>query len=106
MDDERLKKESYLKNPPKRHNYDKIDKSAHPEDFPLVRVSARLKSMPLHFLRNTDKDFFILDKKADMFRLKDTTIPFWRNETLRKLLRERVELWQFGGMRGGENNFL
>jgi hypothetical protein len=57
----------------------------------LARVSARLKSMPLHFLGNTDKDFFILDKKADIFRLKDGYIPFWRDETFRKLLRELVE---------------
>jgi len=49
-------------------------------------------AMPLHFLSNTDKDFFILDKKADIFRLKDAYIPFWRDETFRKLPRERVEL--------------
>jgi hypothetical protein len=85
-------KEFYLKNPTKRHDYDELNKSTHPEDFPLAHVSARLKSMPLHFLSNTDKDFFILDKKADMFRLKDEYIPFWRDETFRKLLRERVEL--------------
>jgi hypothetical protein len=60
--------------------------------FSEHRISARLKSMPLHFLSNTDKDFFILDRKADIFRLKDATIPFWRDETFRKLLRERVEL--------------
>jgi hypothetical protein len=84
-------KEFYLKNPTKHHDYDELDKSVHPEDFPLARVSPKLKSMPLHFLSNTDKDFFILDKKAEMFRLKDECIPFWRDETFRKLLLERAE---------------
>ena len=32
-----------------------------------------------------------MDKEADIFRLKDAYIPFWRDETFRKLLRERVE---------------
>jgi hypothetical protein len=32
-----------------------------------------------------------MDKEADIFRLKDEYIPFWRDEPFRKMLRERVE---------------
>jgi len=32
-----------------------------------------------------------MDKEADIFRLKDAYIPFWRDETFRKMPRERVE---------------
>jgi hypothetical protein len=33
-----------------------------------------------------------MDKEADIFHLKDAHIPFWRDGTFHKLLRERVEL--------------
>jgi len=34
-------KEFYLKNPTKRHDCDELNKSTHPEDFPLARVSTQ-----------------------------------------------------------------
>ena len=47
--------------------------------------------MPLKFLSNTENYPFILYKKGRISRLKDKCAPFWDDETLRNLLRERVE---------------
>jgi hypothetical protein len=32
-----------------------------------------------------------MDKEGDIFRIKDAYIPFWRDETFRKMLRERID---------------
>jgi SOS-response transcriptional repressor LexA len=61
-----------------------------PEGVPLPKFERLLKSMPLHYLSNTDADFFTSDKKAGVFAVKEEIRPFWRENRFRQLLRERV----------------
>jgi superfamily II DNA or RNA helicase/HKD family nuclease len=81
----------FLAHPENRHDYEDLAKAADPEAFPLSRVATKLKSMPLNFLSNTEKDPFILDREGGVFRLKDEYHPFWNDADFRELLRERVE---------------
>jgi len=84
-------KNYFLSHPENRYDYEELANAADPEAFPLSRVAAKLKSMPLNFLSNTGKDPFVLDREGGMFRLKDEYHPFWNDSSFRDLLRERVE---------------
>jgi superfamily II DNA or RNA helicase/predicted house-cleaning noncanonical NTP pyrophosphatase (MazG superfamily)/HKD family nuclease len=80
----------FLDHPDRMSDYDDLAKSLSPEAFSIKKVISKLKQMPLNFLSNTEKDFFILDKKVDMFRLKPEMIDFWKDEGYRQLIRDRV----------------
>jgi hypothetical protein len=97
----------FLAHPENRYDYEELAKAADPEAFPLSRVAAKLKSMPLHFLSNTGKDPFILDQEVGLFRLKEEYHPFWNDTAFRELLRERVEFTLLRYFqRRGRNNTL
>lgn len=81
----------FLAHPENRYDYEELAKAADPEAFALSRVAAKLKSMPLNFLSNTERDPFLLDREGGLFRLKEEYHPFWNDATFRELLRERVE---------------
>ncbi|MGD9976030.1 MAG: DEAD/DEAH box helicase family protein [Desulfatirhabdiaceae bacterium] len=82
--------EYFLEHPDRMADYDDLAKSSNPAKFSLRKVISKLKQMPLHYLSNTEKDFFILDKKADIFRLKPEMIDFWKDEGYRQLILDRV----------------
>lgn len=81
----------YLDNPDKMPDYEELAKHPDPPAFPLKNVISKLKTMPLHFLSNTEKDYFILDKKAGIFKIKQEIIPYWTNEAFREMVSDRVE---------------
>ena len=72
-------------------DYDDLVKADDPKTFPLSRVVAKLKQMPLNFLSNTKDDYFILDKDNDKFSLKSEIHDYWRDDDYRALLRDRIE---------------
>ena len=75
----------------RRFDYEDLGKSSDPDHFPLSKVVAKLKQMPLHFLSNADNDFFILDKAGSQFSLKPQVHEYWVNPAYRKLVADRVE---------------
>jgi hypothetical protein len=72
-------------------DYQDLSRSKDPERYPLSRVVAKLKQMPLHFMSNTAQDFFILDPGSSRFRIKDELIEFWRDPRFKELVHDRVQ---------------
>jgi len=56
-------------------------------------VISNLKQMPPNFISNTEKDFSILDRKIDMFRLKQEMVDISGDKGYRK-----PNYTRFGGM--------
>jgi hypothetical protein len=81
----------FIAHPENLYDYEEMARAVDPGVFPLSRIAAKLKSMPLNFLSNTEKDPFILDRGIGLFRLKEEFLPFWNDAAFRELLRERVE---------------
>jgi len=54
------------------------------------QVKAKLLQMPLHFLSNTDSDWFTLDKPNNTFSLKPDLAPYWNDPFFRDLVADRV----------------
>jgi hypothetical protein len=82
---------SYFLNHPNRiADYEDLAKNPIPKQFPIRQVVSKLKSMPLHFLSNTPKDFFILDRKSDIFRLKPVMNSYWNDDGFCRLVNDRV----------------
>jgi len=80
----------FMDYPDKRFDYDELAAAPDPENFPLTKVKAKLLQMPLHFLSNTDSDWFILDKPANTFSLKPELAPYWNDPFFRNLVADRV----------------
>lgn len=66
-----------------------LSRSPSAEGFPLSKVVAHLKKMPLDRLSNGENKPFTLTDGA--FALKDPYCEAWRNNAFRALVRERVE---------------
>ncbi|MEJ5365916.1 MAG: DEAD/DEAH box helicase family protein [Desulfosoma sp.] len=81
----------YVRNPDKAADYEELARHGNPGEFPLKKVVSKLKSMPLHYLSNTEKDFFIFDKTQGKFELKAHVIPYWKDQRFRQMVEERVE---------------
>ncbi|MFC1857514.1 DEAD/DEAH box helicase family protein [Thermodesulfobacteriota bacterium] len=81
----------FLSHPDKIFDYDDLAKADAPDDFPLSRVITHIKKMPLHFLSNTENDYFILDADSGLFSLKPEIHNFWNDDRFKALVRERVE---------------
>jgi superfamily II DNA or RNA helicase len=80
----------FLDNRDKLLDYDDLAGSQEPETFPLSRVKAKLLQMPLHYLSNTDADWFILDKTSSTFSIKPEIAQYWNNPFFRDLVADRV----------------
>jgi len=80
----------FLHHPDRIADYEELAKSPNPNEFSIRKVISKLKSMPLHFLSNTEEDFFILDKKLGFFRLKPDMNSFWPDDEFRSLVKDRV----------------
>ena len=81
----------YLTHPDRLHDYDELARSPHPHQFPLRKVVTKLNTMPLKFLSNQATDFFILDRKSGIFRLKPQLVDFWKQPAFKSMVKERVE---------------
>ena len=81
----------YLAHPNRIGDYEELARFTDPEQFPLNRVIAKLKQMPLNFLSNKDSDFFILQRKTGTFRLKSGLAEYWNQGAFKSMVRERVE---------------
>ena len=80
----------FMDHPDKRFDYDELAAAPDPENFPLTKVKTKLLQMPLHFLSNTDSDWFILDKPGNTFSLKSELAPYWNDPYFRELVADRV----------------
>lgn len=79
----------YLRDRRRISDWKELSRVTPPEDFPLSKVVAQLKKMPLGKLSNgEDKPFTLSD---GVFALKDSYREYWRNDRFRALVRERVE---------------
>ena len=81
----------FLDNRDKLFDYDDLAGSKDPESFPLSRVKAKLLQMPLHYLSNTDADWFILDKASGTFSIKPEIARYWNDPFFRELVADRVQ---------------
>jgi len=81
----------FLDNPDKLFDFKALARNQKPSDYPLKRVVAHIKQMPLHFLSNKKTDWFTLDSDANVFRLKPEIHSFWLDESFRELVSDRVE---------------
>jgi len=80
----------FLNHPDRISDYEDLAKNPNPEEFPIRKVVSKLKSMPLHFLSNTQNDFFILEKTNGHFSLKPEMNIYWNNDGFRQLVKDRV----------------
>jgi superfamily II DNA or RNA helicase/predicted house-cleaning noncanonical NTP pyrophosphatase (MazG superfamily)/HKD family nuclease len=71
-------------------DYPDLARASDLDRFPLSRVIAKLKEMPLHFLSNTEHDFFVLDSERSRFRIKEDVLPFWQKNAFKDLVQDRV----------------
>jgi superfamily II DNA or RNA helicase/HKD family nuclease/predicted house-cleaning noncanonical NTP pyrophosphatase (MazG superfamily) len=81
----------FLSNRDRISDYEDLSRVSAPESFPIARVISKLKQMPLHFLSNTEKDYFALDLEKERFSLKPEIHQYWENEDFRVLAKDRVE---------------
>jgi hypothetical protein len=72
-------------------DYEELARFTDPRNFPLRKVITKLKNMPLHFLSNTEDDYFILDKRRGIFELKREVVQYWEMPVFRAMVKERVE---------------
>jgi superfamily II DNA or RNA helicase/predicted house-cleaning noncanonical NTP pyrophosphatase (MazG superfamily)/HKD family nuclease len=81
----------YMEHRDRLSDYEELAKAAKPEVFPLKKVKEHIKKMPLHFLSNTEQDWFVLDKGRDEFGCKEEIAACWEDERFRELVADRVE---------------
>ncbi len=81
----------YLEHRDRMSDYENLARHPDPADFPLKKVVAKLKAMPLHFLSNKGTDFFVLEKQAGVFRLKPHMVNAWNQPNFKRMMRERLE---------------
>jgi len=81
----------FLKHRDKIFDYEDLSKADDKKAFPLSKVVAKLKQMPLHFLSNTENDYFILDKGNDKFILKPEIHDYWEDGNYKALIKDRIE---------------
>jgi superfamily II DNA or RNA helicase len=86
----------FLDHRDKRFDYEELAGFENPGNFPLSKVRSKLIEMPLNFLSNAEKDWFILNRDRGMFSLKPEATPFWEDSFFRGLVKDRV---QFGLVR-------
>ncbi len=83
-------KKYYLDHP--EHLFDYNDMAGHEDTvtFPLSLVERKLRQMPLNYLSNKVDDFFIFDRKNDIFGLKREILPYWSQSYYREMVSDRV----------------
>lgn len=80
----------YLKNREMLFDYDDLAKVPNPDKYPHRRVRSHLLNMPLKYLSNTEKDWFLLSDDRQIFRLKDEIVTFWNDPFFKRLVLDRV----------------
>jgi superfamily II DNA or RNA helicase len=83
-------KRFYLENRRYLHDYNEMARSSDPEQFPLSKVEAHIKKMPLYYLSDKDEKPFFLDEPAGRFYLKEEYRPYWNDEDFKAQVRDRV----------------
>lgn len=81
----------YLQNREMLFDYDELARAPVPDEFPISKVRSHLLDMPLKYLSNTERDWFILDTDKKTFRLKEEMVAFWKQKAFRDLVEDRVE---------------
>ena len=78
----------YLANPLRLQDYDDLARSPRPDTYPLGRVMAHIRNMPLKYLSDKPEKYFTLGK--DIFSVKESVHPFWSRPLFRDSLRDRI----------------
>ncbi len=65
----------YLDHRERLQDYEALARSQPPEALPLKQVKVHLMNMPLKFLSNKAKDWFILDRQQKVFAVKPELAP-------------------------------
>ena len=81
----------FLSHPERIYDYEDLAKAEGRPDFSLRRVVTKIKQMPLHFLSNTEKDYFVLDSSSGLFELREAVKGYWHDKAFKALVRERVD---------------
>ena len=81
----------YLGNRERLSDYDDLAKEAEPTLFPVSKVAAHLVRMPLKKLQNTGGEFFDLDRRNRVFRIRQEYQGYWATPDFRLLVADRVE---------------
>ncbi len=79
----------YLQNRDMIFDYDALANASNAHEFPLRKVRSHILNMPLKYLSNTDKDWFVLESDKT-FRLKDEVTPYWEEPFYRELVEDRT----------------
>ena len=83
-------KKFYIDHPKYLHDYSEMARSPDPSNFPLKTVERQIRSMPLNFMSNKEKDYFVLDRENDIFSLKPEIQRWWHNRKFRNLILDRI----------------
>ncbi len=81
----------YLDHPEHLSDYDELAKQEKPEEISLQRIERHIMNMPLNYLSNKDKDWFILDREQKVFSVKDDLVDYWSKAFYRQLILDRTD---------------
>jgi hypothetical protein len=81
----------YLDHPEHLSDYDELAKQENPEEISLQRVERHIMNMPLNYLSNKSKDWFILDRGQGVFSVKEDLVDYWSKAFYRQLILDRVD---------------
>ncbi|MGK5094985.1 DEAD/DEAH box helicase family protein [Deltaproteobacteria bacterium TL4] len=80
----------YLENPKHLSDCTPLAKAKNPANVLISEINTLLKNKPLHFLSNSEDDFFIFDKRSGYFALKPEIHGYWHEKNFRVRVHERV----------------
>ena len=81
----------YLNHRERLSDYEALARHSNLEMFPLKQVETHLMNMPLKFLSNKAKDWFILDRQQKVFTVKPELAAQWHVADFRVAVYDRVE---------------
>jgi hypothetical protein len=87
-------KNFYMQNRRYQSDYPAISREKNPEMYPLSKVRTHIINMPLNFLSDKDHKFFILEKEANRFYLKEGENGYlhrlWNDWRFKEQVRDRI----------------
>ena len=75
----------FMSHPEKIFDFQALANFPEPENYPLSRVRSHILRMPLHYLSNTDQDWFVLSDDRQIFSIKQKLEPYWAKKNSRSL---------------------
>ncbi len=81
----------YLDHPEHMQDYEDLARQETPAHFPVSRIVTHIMNMPLNFLSNKPKDWFILDREKKIFSVKPDLIPYWKADFYKAMVLDRAD---------------